>query len=152
MIASHERPNKGATDVWLTPLSIVNALGPFDLDPCGFPGHRTADCLITLPDDGLFQPWSGRVWLNPPYSNVEVWLQRLVNHGTGVALVFARTETRWAQKILPHAESVFFPAKRIRFLKSDFTVGCHSSGAPSMFLSFGESPNWSAMMPGWIAK
>lgn len=33
-IGDHETPNKGETDVWLTPLNIIQALGSFDLDPC----------------------------------------------------------------------------------------------------------------------
>lgn len=32
-IGKHERPNKGATDVWLTPLEIIRQFGTFDLDP-----------------------------------------------------------------------------------------------------------------------
>lgn len=55
------------TDSWLTPIPLVRKLGHFDLDPCGFPGHPTAERLICLPNDGLAQAWRGRVWLNPPY-------------------------------------------------------------------------------------
>ena len=57
------------TTTWLTPPGIIDALGPFDLDPCGHPGWPTADRLICLPDDGLAADWpaSDRVWLNPPY-------------------------------------------------------------------------------------
>lgn len=49
------------TDSWLTPIPLVRKLGHFDLDPCGYPGHPTAERLITLPNDGLVQPWTGRV-------------------------------------------------------------------------------------------
>ncbi len=151
-IGNHERPNKGSTDVWLTPLGIVRALGDFDLDPCGFPGHHTAKCLYTEEDNGLDFAWFNRVWLNPPYSNVGEWLDKLAYHGRGVALVFARTDTKWAQRILPQATSVFFPAKRIMFMQADGTKPKWTSGAPSMFLSFGEIPDWHKVMPGWIAR
>ena len=33
-MSTHERPIKGATDVWLTPKSVIDLLGPFDLDTC----------------------------------------------------------------------------------------------------------------------
>ena len=33
-LSSHQRPHRGATDVWLTPPHMIAALGPFDLDPC----------------------------------------------------------------------------------------------------------------------
>lgn len=143
-IGSHERANKGETDIWLTPKSVISQLGPFDLDPCGEAHWPTASTIYT--ERGLEREWFGRVWLNPPYSEVERWLNRLANHGRGIALVFARTETRWAQKIFNRASSVYFPAGRFKFHRRDgSTAG--NAGAPSMFLAFGEKPNWP--MPGW---
>lgn len=82
---------------WLTPPEILRALGTFDLDPCS-PTDRpwdTAKIHYTKIDDGLAKPWHGRVWLNPPYGNkTKSWLSRLALHGNGIALVFARTETK----------------------------------------------------------
>jgi hypothetical protein len=146
-IGNHERPHKGKTDVWLTPLNITEALGSFDLDPCGEQFHKTAKTIYS--SNGLESPWFGRVWLNPPYSEVEAWLDKLALHGNGVALVFARMDTRWAQKIVPMASEVFFPKGRIAFLTKDLkTVG--KAGAPSMFLSFGDIPDWSKLGPGLV--
>lgn len=138
-IGSHERPNKGATDRWLTPLPIVHSLGGFDLDPCGESFHPTARTIYT--ENGLSRGWDGRVWLNPPYSEVGTWLDKLIEHGCGIALVFARTETRWAQRALREATSVFFLAKRIKFTNPE-KESKWTAGAPSMFLSFGETPDW----------
>src|SRR6185503_8425133 len=104
-ISSHERPNEGATNEWLTPPEIVKALGPFDLDPCA-PVVRpwdTAAKHYTTAEDGLSQPWEGRVWLNPPYGpHAAKFLAKLAKHGNGIALTFARTETlafvKWVWK------------------------------------------------------
>ena len=148
-LSGHEAPNKGATDVWLTPLRIIRALGRFDLDPCGEAHWPTADKILT--EHGLDADWEGRVWLNPPYSEVGLWVERLASHGSGIALVFARTETVWAQSILPKASSVFFPAKRIQFHRADGSKSA-SAGAPSMMLAFGEIPDWTTVMPGWVAS
>ena len=95
----HEPQNhQGKTNTWLTPLSLINALGEFDLDPCGFNGHKTAKKIIVLPDNGLAIEWTGRVWLNPPYGrNVNEWLQKLQKHNNGMALVFGRTDVKWFQ-------------------------------------------------------
>src|SRR3546814_20869852 len=83
-------------ETWLTPLPIVSALGPFDLDPCAAPSPRpwpTAARHIELPEDGFAAEWSGRVWMNPPYgSEMARWLDKLATHRTGCALIFARTE------------------------------------------------------------
>ena len=52
-------PNE-RNDRWLTPKYIVEALGPFDLDPCGAPGHVLAKntYLLENGDDGLRDPWN----------------------------------------------------------------------------------------------
>jgi len=143
-ITSHETPNKGATDVWLTPLNIIQKLGPFDLDPCGEAHWPTANQIYT--EQGLEREWFGRVWLNPPYSEVDIWLDKLAQHGNGVALVFARTETKWAQKAMKKASSGFFPAGRFKcHMRDGSTKG--NAGAPSMFLAFGEKPKWN--LDGW---
>lgn len=60
---------------WLTPPHIIEALGPFDLDPCCPPKMpwRTAEQMVCRPDDGLAVDWTGqRVWLNPPYGREAV--------------------------------------------------------------------------------
>ena len=72
---------------WLTPPHIVEALGPFDLDPCCPPKMpwRTAAQMVCRPDDGLAVDWTGkRVWLNPPYGREAVpFLRRMANHEGG---------------------------------------------------------------------
>jgi len=150
-IGKHEKPNKGETDIWLTPLDLIRPLGVFDLDPCGESFHKTAKTIYT--EGGLSKDWFGRVWLNPPYSEVEKWLDRLVEHGSGIALVFARMDVKWAHKILPQATSVFFPKGRLYFLTKELKIK-GNAGAPSMFISFGEVPDWTNIGEGliWILK
>ena len=70
-MGSHQSA-RAKTTTWLTPPELIQALGPFDLDPCAAPSPRpwpTAAQHIELPRDGLAEPWSGYVWLNPPYSH-----------------------------------------------------------------------------------
>jgi hypothetical protein len=84
------------SDEWLTPPEIMAKLGSFDLDPCA-PVRRPWDTALwhyDVNDDGLSMPWHGRVWLNPPFGREAVkWLRRLKDHGNGIALIPARTET-----------------------------------------------------------
>ena len=72
---------------WLTPPHIINALGPFDLDPCCPPTMpwRTAAQMVHWPDDGLKVDWTGkRVWCNPPYGREAMpFLGRLAVHKGG---------------------------------------------------------------------
>lgn len=139
---SHE----GQTNTWLTPLSLVHSLGKFDLDPCGFPGHATADRLILLPEDGLSAEWSGRVWLNPPYGReIGKWLEKLQAHGNGIALVFGRTDTAWFHALEP--DLIFFIKGRIKFLKPDKTEDTNA-GHGSVLLCFGRENAGVALMSG----
>lgn len=142
--------HKGKTDTWLTPLSIIFNIGPFDLDPCAFPKHPTATNLICLPQDGLKAVWKGRVWLNPPYSEAEIWLDKLHEHGCGTALLFNRLDTKYQQRHMSLATSVFFLQGRIKFLKPDKTYG-GSAGSGSVLISYGYTPDYS-MLKGWKAK
>lgn len=142
-IGSHERPNHGATNVWLTPRVIVDSLGPFDLDPCAAPDPRpwpTAHRHYVEAENGLSLPWRGRVWMNPPYGeHVGLWLDRLAQHRNGIALVFARTDTEWFHNAIVTCSGLFFPRKRITFHYPDGTPAKGNAGAPSVFLSYGKA-------------
>jgi hypothetical protein len=137
--ATLDNPNhRGKTNTWLTPLSLVRSLGDFDLDPCAFPGHATAKTLVCRPHDGLGMDWFGRVWLNPPYGrDIGLWLDRLSEHGTGVALVFSRTDTKWFQRTVAAADWVFFFAGRIKFERPG-TGPDTNAGHGNCLFGFGE--------------
>lgn len=129
-----------STDVWLTPPFILKALGAFDLDPCS-PVDRpwpTASQHFTIFDDGLKQPWSGRVWMNPPYGkHAAKWMERLADHDHGTALIFARTETAiFFPWVWEHASAVLFLKGRLRFFNSRGMPG-GGSGAPSVLIAYG---------------
>ena len=122
---------------WLTPMSYIDALGEFDLDPCGWKHHQTAKRIIQWPEDGLAARWQGRVWLNPPYGRyVSLWLRKLADHGWGTALTFARTDTRWFHDMLESCRALFFLKARIRFLTVDL-VPAERGIAPSVFAAYG---------------
>lgn len=130
---------RAETTTWLTPLRIIDALGPFDLDPCAAPSWPTAARSYVLPTDGLAEPWAGRVWLNPPYSSAAwVWLRRLADHGHGTALVFARTETAgFVSEVWGKADGVLFLHGRLHFHHAEGTRAKANAGAPSCLVAYG---------------
>jgi DNA N-6-adenine-methyltransferase (Dam) len=135
---AHDRTT-GKED-WLTPPYILRALGQFDLDPCA-PEPRPWDMAaahFTIHQNGLNQPWHGRVWLNPPYGNeTDKWMRRLAEHGDGIALIFARTETATFHPwVWDYAEAMLFLKGRIRFYTREGREG-GASGAPSVLVAYG---------------
>ena len=99
-------------DAWLTPPDLATALtkavskdGMWDLDPAS-PGSDASFIQAhrhhTQAENGLEQPWHGRVWLNPPYGrNIARWLAKASNEVAAgrasivVMLLPAKTDTGW---------------------------------------------------------
>ena len=140
------------SDVWLTPPNIIEALGPFDLDPCSCDPRPwdTAKRHVALPEDGLASEWVGRVWLNPPYSREAVkWLDKLADHGQGTALIFARTETAWFfSSVWGKATALLFIEGRLHFHRQDGSRAKAHAGAPSVLLAYGYDDAWKLMESG----
>lgn len=141
-MGSHQSA-RAETTTWLTPQHIVEAVGPFDLDPCAAPSPRpwpTADRHIELPVDGLAADWRNDfVWLNPPYSfEAWRWLDKLADHRNGIALVFARTETAgFIRTVWNRADSLLFLHGRLHFHYPDGKRAAANSGAPSVLVGYG---------------
>lgn len=108
------------TDEWHTPPELVRPLGRFDLDPAASHTQREhfADVEYKYPEqDGRLLPWFGRVWCNPPYSDLMVWARRFVMNDNGIFLVPARTETEWFRLLWKHCSAIFFTHRRINFIR-----------------------------------
>lgn len=151
-MSGHQRPVRGATDVWLTPPEILTALGPFDLDPCAAVDQpwRTAEEQFTIHDDGLSKPWHGFVWCNPPFGpEAGKWMAQLANHGNGIGLVAARTETRWfVAHIWSRADAVLFLDGRPHFHHADGQRARSNSGAPIALVGYGALAVYRLAMSG----
>ena len=138
-MGSHQSA-RSKTTTWLTPPEIISELGPFDLDPCAAPGWPTARRHYYEADNGLRQPWGGRVWLNPPYTvdQIREWMMRMREHDQGTALVFARTETRWFhESVWGRARAVLFLDGRLNFHTPDGVRSKKNAGAPSVLIAYG---------------
>lgn len=126
---------------WLTPRPIVEALGEFDLDPCGAPGHELAKVTYQIDNgqDGLSLPWTGRVWCNPPYGKEAVpFMRRMAEHGCGTALIFARTETAmFFESVWERASGILFLRGRVKFGHENGDMAKFPASVPSCLVSYG---------------
>jgi DNA N-6-adenine-methyltransferase (Dam) len=120
-------------DDYYTPKAVFDALGlRFDLDVCAPPGGVPwvpAARYYTVEDDGLAQPWDGRVWMNPPYSQATPWVRRFIAHRHGVALV-GHAKSAWHPALWAAADAIAAP-----FEYFDFVGG--SVFCPVWFAAFG---------------
>lgn len=107
------------SDDFLTPPEIVEAMGTFDLDPCA--SHRQSKPLARqqyrFPEDnGLLLPWDGCVFVNPPFSELQAWIDRFLLHGNGVLLVPSRVEVGWFWKLWHNCTGIFLTKGPIKYL------------------------------------
>jgi DNA N-6-adenine-methyltransferase (Dam) len=138
----HERGWVNGSSEWYTPPHVFEGLGiEFDLDPAAPPGGVPwvpARQYYSIAENGLTRPWRGRVWLNPPYGRqTPDWLGRLVEHGDGIALVFARSDTAWFHEFAPRATALCFVAGRLCFVPGDGRPDPSAAGAPPLLIAYG---------------
>lgn len=118
-------------DTWRTPAEWIErcraVLGQIELDPAS--SHSANELVKALvffnaSDDGLSREWTGRVFLNPPYSFplVEKFADKLLlEYADGrtqqaIVLVNSATDSGWWQKLANTADALFLTSGRIGFL------------------------------------
>ena len=134
---SHQR------DDWETPQDLfdrLNARYNFQLDVCATLENHKCKQYITKQMDGLAREWSLMNWMNPPYGRqIAAWVQKankcwqFFGQRT-VALLPARTDTRWFHEDVLHVNGV-----DIEFLRGRLTfVGAKwPAPFPSMIVYYG---------------
>jgi len=109
------------SDDWATPQSFYDRLNDiynFTLDPCSDKFNAKCEKFYTEADDGLAQDWSGeRVFMNPPYGRViGDWIRKAYeSNALVVALVPARTDTRYWHDYVMQADEVILIRGRLKF-------------------------------------
>lgn len=120
---------------WSTPSWLFEALNAefnFTLDPCCTKENAKCKKFFTKEDDGLAKDWgTNTVFMNPPYGKtIGSWMEKAFQssrHGaTVVALVPARTDTRWWQNYAMKGE-IRLLKRRVKFGGGEFPAPFPSS-------------------------
>lgn len=125
------------SDDYYTPAWVFETMGiEFDLDVASPPGGIDwipARQFLTMAEDGLAQPWAGRVWMNPPYSDSSPWVRRFIAHGNGVCLVPHSRSHWWGE--LWSSDAAIVDAGMFRFYKDGRYENVFM---PVVFAAFGD--------------
>lgn len=122
-------------DYLQTPVRIWKPLGPFDLDPCA--GESTEIGRVNWCDsrgeNGLERNWFGQVFVNPPFSQKQLWIEKMVEHGKGVLILPERGSAPWFGPLAISAGRYFVMGKKISFVG-----GSSSNNVGSCIFPFGK--------------
>lgn len=133
---------RSGDDEWHTPAEIIAlvraVLGGIDLDPASNAAAQRivrARRFYSKADNGLDQPWDGRVFLNPPYSAViAAFVGKLLHEyranriTAAILLTNNSTDAKWFHQAMAAAEAVCFTLGRIAFCKWNGERGAPPQG------------------------
>lgn len=122
-------------DALQTPPWVYEPLGPFDLDPCSGLNTKIAkvNWAIETGMDGLKNEWFGTVWCNPPFSQKELWADKMIRHGNGFLILPERGSAPWFGPLAEKCGRYFVMGKKINFIG-----GPSSNNLGSVIFPFGQ--------------
>jgi len=142
---SSARTGSGRDD-WQTPesvLTLVRRVGEIALDPCA-PADNNVGAAKFHTEHGETHDWKadaggGLVFVNPPYSQLRVWMDKCARAAaagaTIISLIPARTDTKAWKLAMKGSPTVAFWQQRIKFVG-----GAHVAQFPSAFIYWGCDP------------
>lgn len=150
-ISSSRKPyiiNNSHDGEWYTPPCYIESarkvMGKIDLDPasCSAADETVmASKYYSINEDGLLQEWSGKIWLNPPYSLVQKFTSKLLESEFDQAIILVNnaTETQWFRSLAEKASAMVFHTGRLKFIKPDKELSAPMQG--QVFIYIGNEPD-----------
>lgn len=150
---NHRAQGTGENE-WYTPPRYIelarDVMGGIDLDPASSDmAQQSVGALayFTVADDGLAKEWSGRVWMNPPYSQPAIlhFIEKLVGEVTAgrvtqaIALTHNYTDTAWFHLAANACTAICLTRGRIGFVSPTGEKAAPTQG--QAFFYFGDRPD-----------
>ena len=136
----HDLIDNGTSDDYYTPPFIFEALNvKFDMDVCAPNGGvpwLPAKRSLSIIEDGLMTPWVGRVWCNPPYSNPKPWIDKMIAHNNGIALVQI-SKSIWFNEVWEIFDGALILPANIKFVRGNGSF--EKIFMPVILVAFGSS-------------
>ena len=135
LVGPRETHNSGEFE-WYSPREYVEAaravMGGIDLDPASTATANEIVKATTFYDvalDGLQQPWHGKIWMNPPYTNalMTAFIDRLLHFyyernrqvSEAVVLTNNATDTGWFHTAAAGCQGLCLPRGRAHYWRGD---------------------------------
>lgn len=108
------------SDMWATPQDFFDKLNKefrFTVDVCAVRENAKCARFFSPEVDGLKQEWTGIAWCNPPYGReIGKWVKKACESScTTVALLPARTDTKWFHEYILGKAEIRFVRGRLKF-------------------------------------
>ena len=142
------------SDDYYTPPEFFDDLGlHFDIDvaaPAGGCDWIPANTYFDQTANGLTSDWYGNVFMNPPFSQTALWVDKFIKHGCGVAIVPV-TRAHWFNNAwkdpklafaIPHQDKTLF-----RFINKGKRVGVFM---PVIVIAIGDSNQIALRKVGFV--
>ena len=124
------------TPEWETPQDFFDKLNDefgFSLDVCATSENKKCVFFFDKDTDGLSVSWKHPImalecwkWMNPPYGReISKWIKKASEERKVVALLPARTDTRWFHDYIYKKKNV-----KIRLIKGRLKFGGSKNSAP----------------------
>ncbi len=147
------------SQTWGTPQPLFDAVDSefgFHMDAAASADNAKCPIYLTEEDNALAVSWAdhlaqhgvdpaqGSVWCNPPYGRtLRHWMKKITEEAqqlqTVVALIMARTDTRWWQDHAMQCDEIRLIAGRVHFVGSAISG---AAPAPSALLVFDKRYRW----------
>ncbi len=135
-------------DLWRTPPEVFAYFEHhynLKVDIACVPETALCDTFITPEQDALKQDWAaiaekagGGIWCNPPYSQMQPWVDKAIeaseNGATVVMLTHGNYDAKWFSDIYKTADKIFLlGGGRLSFIRADTGERGGGNKRPSIF-------------------